>query len=56
MPPRTPLGPGTVSDRLLWYRAGAWMDLPHEERGGAVPFRPPEAFNEFVAGVVGEGE
>ena len=41
-------GPGSISNRLYWYQAGEYLDLPYRIEGDTLHFSPPEAFVEMM--------
>ncbi len=41
-------GPGTLSDKLYWYRDGEFMDLPYKLENKKLQFYPPESFVEIL--------
>jgi hypothetical protein len=41
-------GPGSISEKLFWYRDGKYIDLPYEIGDKKLSFRPPDEFVEMI--------
>jgi hypothetical protein len=47
-------GPGSISDKLYWYRDGLYRDLPYTLDGNNLNFIPPDEFVEMLNSIVHE--
>jgi len=41
-------GPGSISNKLLWYQDDEFRDLPYGVEGNKLRFMPPEFFVEML--------
>jgi hypothetical protein len=49
-------GPGSLSDKLFWYRDGEYRELPYTVYGEEIDFRPPQEFIDMVLRLGAHGD